>query len=65
MLMMLSYLRDKVNFFLNIFLIEDAEELEKLGEKDNKKWVEVSVWRGVVKTIITEKNIWTELTQDI
>lgn len=37
MLMMLSYLRDKVNFFLNTFFIKDAEELEKLGEKDNKK----------------------------
>lgn len=43
--MMLSYLRDKVKFFLNIFHIKDAEKLEKLGEKDNKKWVEVSVWR--------------------
>lgn len=55
MLMILPYLRDKVNFFLNIFLIKNAEDLEKLGEKDNEKWVEVSVRKGVVKTIITEK----------
>lgn len=37
MLMILPYLRDKVNFFLNIFLIKNAEDLEKLGEKDNEK----------------------------
>lgn len=37
MLMILPYLRDKVNFFLNIFLIKNAEDLENLGEKDNEK----------------------------
>lgn len=36
MLMLLSYLRDKVNFCLSLCLIKDAEELENLGEKGNK-----------------------------
>lgn len=35
--MMLSYLRDKVNFCLNLCLIKDEGELENLGEKGKKK----------------------------